>query len=380
MDADSSADDADAFDLVTTLNSLLAVLNLHGIQIESPEELTPSLLLGILECILQARLPIPQDIRRARDLPAKVEAMKIFLGVLEGDVFQSDVGLADLDPRRLANGEWQETVYIGRILCELARSNGLLPDDADAAQAVIRDDSPPALPYLPLPHLRTLSPSTRSTTTNSMNTGLSMVSSQAEETITTVDVSRTREEDSMDVDTSLPPRCIHEIGHPPAFSLGVPVNESHLGNRGRGGMMDNAGATTSVCDCTTRASTSGEARHATVRYTGWIEPADEESEMHSFEASRIHKQRATPRRPDNIVPEVSVGILGHLYSSHEEHSSPSQARSSSLPSGFTPPQFSTPKKKNRERVTTKHVSPTQRRIELMNERARLLSELAKLSV
>lgn len=42
--------------------------------------------------------------------------MKVFLGVLGDDVIGVDIGLAEVDPRRLAYGEWDETIFVGRVL------------------------------------------------------------------------------------------------------------------------------------------------------------------------------------------------------------------------------------------------------------------------
>lgn len=112
--------------LVNSLNNLLENLHLP-IYVESPLDLTPSLLLAILECILRARLPISAAIRESKDLVNKVQAMKVFLGVLESDVIQEAVGLSDVDPRKLAVGEWDEVVFVGELLCWLGKKSGLLP-------------------------------------------------------------------------------------------------------------------------------------------------------------------------------------------------------------------------------------------------------------
>lgn len=108
--------------LVDQLNDLLQILNINlSIPIESPMDLTPSLLIAILESLLGSRLPFdgstvtsPQG--KAEDMK-KVQDMKIFLGVLEHDILGMDVGLSDVDPRRLAKGEWDEVVYVAEILC-----------------------------------------------------------------------------------------------------------------------------------------------------------------------------------------------------------------------------------------------------------------------
>jgi hypothetical protein len=49
---------------------------------------------------------------------AKLEAMNVFLGVLECDVLppDEDIGFADFDPRRLAERGWEETLFVGELL------------------------------------------------------------------------------------------------------------------------------------------------------------------------------------------------------------------------------------------------------------------------
>ncbi|EJD46347.1 hypothetical protein AURDEDRAFT_184354 [Auricularia subglabra TFB-10046 SS5] len=121
---------ADPDELVGALNALLAVLSLERIQLESPQDLTPSLLLAVLESMLRARLPVPPETRAARTKTARIEAMKVFLAVLETDVLHEDVGIADVDPRRLADGEWDECVFVAELLVWLARDMQYLPDEA----------------------------------------------------------------------------------------------------------------------------------------------------------------------------------------------------------------------------------------------------------
>lgn len=108
--------------LVDQLNDLLQILNINlSIPIESPMDLTPSLLIAILESLLGTRLPfdgstVTSTQGKTEDMK-KVQDMKIFLGVLEHDILGMDVGLSDVDPRRLAKGEWDELVYVAEILC-----------------------------------------------------------------------------------------------------------------------------------------------------------------------------------------------------------------------------------------------------------------------
>ena len=66
--------------------------------------------------------------------------MKIFLGVLETDFLKTDVGLSDLDPRRLADGEWEEVLFIAELLCWVGRRAGLVSESND------KDTETPSLP------------------------------------------------------------------------------------------------------------------------------------------------------------------------------------------------------------------------------------------
>ncbi|KAG8972655.1 hypothetical protein FRC05_009666 [Tulasnella sp. 425] len=95
---------------VEFLNLLLDGLEIP-LTLTTPVDLTPSLLIAILESIVQDRLPLAPEIRNARDFGSKVEAMKVFLGVLGDDVIGVDIGLDEV-----AYGEWDETVFVGRVL------------------------------------------------------------------------------------------------------------------------------------------------------------------------------------------------------------------------------------------------------------------------
>jgi hypothetical protein len=107
--------------LVSSLNDLLASLDIP-IGLTTPLDLTPTLLLAILESILESRLPLPPSVREARTPQTKVEAIRIFLGVLANDVLGVD--LSQLDPHKLARGEWDECVYVGGLLVHVAKLMG----------------------------------------------------------------------------------------------------------------------------------------------------------------------------------------------------------------------------------------------------------------
>jgi hypothetical protein len=112
--------------LVSSLNDLLMSLDIP-IRLTSPLDLTPTLLLAILESTLESRLPLLPSVREARTPQTKVEAIKVFLGVLANDVLGVD--LSRVDPRKLARGEWDECVYVGGLLVHVAKKEGLMGDD-----------------------------------------------------------------------------------------------------------------------------------------------------------------------------------------------------------------------------------------------------------
>ena len=113
----------DHVSLVKQLNLLLSKLNI-SLDLISPTDLTPSLLIAILESLLDRRIP---TVRSSNPKHSHTQNMKIFLGVLETDILQVDVGLSDVDPGKLANGEWDEVFFIAELLCWIGRQIGLLP-------------------------------------------------------------------------------------------------------------------------------------------------------------------------------------------------------------------------------------------------------------
>lgn len=116
----------DSFDLVACLNKLIQNLGIP-LEIEAPYELTPSLLIAMLECLLRRRLPLAQTLRGARDLHSKTQAMVVFLEELEDETLDYDAGCGDVDPARLAFGEWDEVVFVGQVLCWLGSTRQVLP-------------------------------------------------------------------------------------------------------------------------------------------------------------------------------------------------------------------------------------------------------------
>ena len=295
--------------LVVPLNTLLDRLGLP-FALDTPLDLTPSLLLAILESLLQSRLPISTSIRESRSDAAKVQAMKIFLGVLETDVLNEDVGLSDIDPRRLAAGEWEEVVFIAELLCWLGKQMGLLPTKNASSTR------PPGRPLstagentgsiLETSHMAP--PSARSTASNSIISGFSL-NKEYEESDTTVqsansevtEAPRPRSERLLpDLDHrhrhQPQPQCIHEI-EDPSFLAQEDEDLSCAEARLFGRDNDETSDTVDVsCDCSQveGASTqfySKDPPTGAVRYDGYIQEVDPDMELRTFEARKATRRR-----------------------------------------------------------------------------------------
>ncbi len=227
-------------DLVSQLNELLTALRIP-IPIQHPTDLTPSLLFAILECFLSSRLPLSPSIRQAavsksptrRD--ARVQCMKIFLGVLETDILKNDdMGLSGVDPRKLAAGEYAEVTLVAEALCWVGQQAGLIRAKRDAH-----------------------SPSTMTATTHTSSL-LPTGASVAEFNTSISNMTATPE-----LSPRTPPRCIHEVPSPLALSLPL-FNEEQDWETSVG---------------------------VPARYTGTIDPVDQDWEVESFESSRTHWSR-----------------------------------------------------------------------------------------
>ncbi|CDO76495.1 hypothetical protein BN946_scf184622.g3 [Trametes cinnabarina] len=354
----------DHTELVESLNDLLDRLGMKlPFALETPFDLTPSLLLGILESILEERLPISPAVRASRDFASKVQAMKIFLGVFETDVLGGmDVGLSDVDPRRL--------VVPGRDE-EGSRLVGWssFPPWRPAEEGHGISHSGKARPRAPS------RPSTHSTITSGVHSNLSMARPALAETDTTVmsiaseplaplghvqlpemptfrpqsDVATSSQNLSS---SSRRPRCIHEVDGP-----------SFLGARPDDSLFE--GDSASICDCGQAVANADEGERddadlpatptspVPVREEGWIEHADEESEINFY-----HSRRAPSNAP------ATTSRRANSYAGL----SPSPSVLEGEPHvGATS-----------RRIITPHNAPTEYTLALLNERARLYEELAKL--
>ncbi|KAJ7081208.1 hypothetical protein B0H15DRAFT_855450 [Mycena belliarum] len=241
--------------LIAQLNELLASLDLP-ITISSHTELTPSLLICITESLLAVRLPISAQHRTElfTSRAAKVHCTKIFLGVLQSDILQEDVGLSAIDPRRLARGEDAETIYVARLLCWYGRRRGYI---ARAAPASTR---------------RTGRGSPSTVTTATRRTEPSPVRAFSPDTSVSAAVDG--------------PRCIHEVPSPSLVLSPVTPRAD--------AMLD------------AEPSERTESHNTTVRYTGFIELVDQAAEIAAFEAQRAWKPPATP----------DAQILDSAYDAH----------------------------------------------------------------
>ncbi len=112
----------------------------------------PSLLLLILEALLDTRLPLPLPVRRCTTQSDELAVVKCILGVLADDVLGLD--LSAVDPRRVVNGEEAEMAVIIMALVVMAKRNGLrltfpLPNERDDWLREIFDSTELPEPILP---------------------------------------------------------------------------------------------------------------------------------------------------------------------------------------------------------------------------------------
>ena len=342
--------------LTTTLNALLKGLRLPFV-LESPLDLTPWMLLAVLECITESRLPLSKEVRESRSDLDKVEAMKIFLGVLETDIIKMDVGLSDVDPRALARGEEHETVFVGELLCWLGQKSGILPlgfkgatvtrppkkEEEVATVAEEEDDEDEdvfgkardnTISSTTSHHrVRATTPSTRSSLTGSAHSILSMVNASHPETDTSVMTM------SFDDDRTITPPATPRISaqQPSPHSTQPSPQVVHPSEAQETRVCDEDDV--SYCDCSIK-------QGIPIQHTGWLQTVDHEEEVRNFlaghSANTVHRMAYTPK-------VTSYSGLG--YSSRG------------------PP-----------RLMTRHTSPSQHRLALLDEKARLLTELANLNI
>jgi len=317
-----------------------------------------------------------------------------------------EVGLADLDPRRLASGEWDEVVFVGEVICWLAeRMDYLEKDEAvdgDLAQResgderAIEEGTPKTSERLQY-HVRADSPSTATSAPSFRSFGASLGRSDSLVSAVT-DLSLLRgpqhtpphprhavDDEDLEVppEPFTPPRASSPMpqhwtdrsagetslslfgGSAPAETSSPvrrPLDDTTISSYCYCGATDPDESGATFCTCTCAQSTSSvlgwseetvTARRpdvsSSVRYDGWLEEVDVSKEVSEWEGiygkSRRRGSHAAGR---TRMPRAAL-----------DSSSTPRAAASAAP-----------------RITTRLTSPTQHTLALLKERARLLNELA----
>ena len=317
--------------LTVLLNELLDRLGLPFV-LDTPLDLTPSLLLAILESLLQSRLPVSSSIRESRSDAAKVQAMKIFLGVLEADIINEDIGLSDIDPRRLAAGEWEEVVSVAKLLCWLGKQMGLLQSKHTSSTIFSKRPSSTAggsaestRSIIGLP--RKASPSTRSTATDSFTSSLSFDRGyqESDTTIQSIpsEATETHERLSSRVEPRNRPQCIHEL-EDPSF-LAQEDDEDLLRAEYDSLSRDTGDTVDAYRDCSQdmHANTtfySKDRSSSAVRYNGYIQEVDAGLELRTFEARKAKKRLHALSSPEEVSkPRGTSRCVCLIYPISQEH-------------------------------------------------------------
>ncbi|KAJ7160428.1 hypothetical protein C8R46DRAFT_369020 [Mycena filopes] len=252
--------------LIPQFNELLGSLDLPFL-VHSHTQLTPALLISILERFgHDLAISDSQRTRLVSSDSTKVHCIKIFLGVLQDDVLQQDVRLSDVDPRRLALGEEEETLFICRLLCWYGRRNGLISRDNSGRLA----------------GLDALSPSTL-TTALTKGTQTPVVESESPNTsVSPVSASSIYRPVSSAGGEAGGPRCIHEV---PSPSLVLSPSSAHPGELESSFLSDYP-------------------QNTTIRWEGDIRLVDEDAQIAAFEEQRHRSRRLSKRRdPQNESQE-----------------------------------------------------------------------------
>ncbi|KZT39675.1 hypothetical protein SISSUDRAFT_1060881 [Sistotremastrum suecicum HHB10207 ss-3] len=99
----------------SALNDLLARLQIP-LEIIDVTDLTPSLLLAIIESVQRTRIPVSPDIRGSSSREARVQITKLVLGVLE----ENGLSTLHIDPRCLARGDYTECEQAATLILQFA--------------------------------------------------------------------------------------------------------------------------------------------------------------------------------------------------------------------------------------------------------------------
>ncbi|KAG2013077.1 hypothetical protein CC2G_010015 [Coprinopsis cinerea AmutBmut pab1-1] len=409
--------------LVAELNDLMNGLYLP-ISIISPTDLTPSLLMAILESLLGEKIPLPGLSSRGKTNPTdlKVQKVKIFLGVLETDVLQQDVGLSEIDPRKLARGEWEETVSVAEVLVWIGKRVGLLPRPSSSTETHQRTKSAgrkKTTPQAPVDEDNTITSTSSSSTKRSRSSRFSSPELDTEsvfyapssvstrETQVTLSAFINREVDLESITTLYGEPQEHDSGpksgdepiptpssmalslQPPFQSPRSSLRRSHQRRRPsppRGCTHDEFPASLLLSNdhdesdddiyaspkhSPLRNSPSPEPdanypEPVPVRYTGFIEPVDEEFEIASYEHNRSFSSSMNRSSDRSILGNLSGLSISTDEVSHGFHL---QSFDDLDGEGY---------QDTKAQALVAIEEEYQRTLKLLDERARLLKELAEL--
>ncbi|THH04991.1 hypothetical protein EW145_g5117 [Phellinidium pouzarii] len=293
--------------------------------------------------------------------------MKIFLGVLEDDVLGVDVGLEEVDPRRLANGEREEVAYVAEVLCWLGKKmNYLSKDGLSVGNMAYSRDNAQGDAYETAP----LSPSVHSTASTSRDSSLLMHSTRSlRESQTTVSNHDASEDELFAL--SFQPSYHHTpsfFEDPDAAPMPSRINEvddfpptQSRRRREVTDFMDEVDSEEdqvedSFCHCPLDSPTKSN-NAPSIRTSGYLEHMSFDDELKSYEAWKEETAQLSPRSR-----------------SHTHSAGRPKPRLSG--SQFLTPSRDSTKTHSPTGIITRHTSPSQHTLALLDERARLLSELS----
>lgn len=298
------------------------------------------MLLGVLEC----------DILRGSGCTNELQDEEAHEDVnvsVEG--WGADVGLGEVDPERLADGGWDEVVFIGELLCWLSRRRGILPPLAGSPLQHdfhcqfhandgndLSEDLTSSLLHRPSsiyaradnssvshvtdvprhPALHSPEASTSGTTATDLSLHIRSLSSRTSFndfhspedasvlSESTVHTHLYRDDLSHDHDPPpvFHPRCIHELEEP-SFMLGQAISPSDSPQR-----LRNLSYTTYRPRPSNHANVDHTPQNTSlsvkppihssrlVRLTGWIDEVDTQVELEQFEASRAQASSGSGSR------------------------------------------------------------------------------------
>lgn len=201
----------------------------------------------------------------------------------------SDVGLSDIDPRRLAAGDWEEVVFIGQLLCWLGKQMGFLR----SSRSSLSTDPPPER-AISRSSGRASAPRVASVSTHSaLSASPLFISSALEVESNTTMLSMTSDfrqnsepHEGTPISRHRQPQCIHEVDTDSFFGV-APEPSSHVEQGYDNDILGGEYSRSSYCSCAGHDDFSIQSRASLpVRYDGYIEEVDTEHELQAFENLR----------------------------------------------------------------------------------------------